>query len=491
MTHSLETIVSWAKRRAFVYPGSDIYGGLANAWDYGPYGAQLRKNILDAWWKFFVQKRPNIVGIDGALLMHPKVREASGHVGGFNDPLIDDKNTGERFRADKLIEDDLEKKRPDYDDDAALQAAISAKYGVNNLVPDSRSFETQYEYIVGEDIRNPNKKKEKADWTNVRAFSMMLATKLGVIEDDSAKVWLRPETAQAMFVNFRNVVDTTRLRLPFGLAQVGKAFRNEITPGNFLFRTREFEQMEIQMFVTDEMSEQQFQEFQDMSWEYWLQVIGLKQDNLRNRDHADDELAHYARAARDFEYKFPRGWGELQGIHDRTDFDVNQHQEHSSKDLQYSDPHTGQRFVPHVVELSMGLSRTILTVMLDAYDEETYTDSNGREQTRVVVRFAPNIAPVRFALFPLIKKDEDQVRIAHELFGRLAEDFVCEYDESGAIGKRYRRQDEIGTPYCITIDHDSVTDQTVTIRDRDSMQQVRIGIDELVALRGECAGLFG
>ncbi len=479
MTHKLETIVSWCKRRGIVYPGSDIYGGLANSWDYGPYGSLLRKNIYDQWWKFFVQEQPNIMGIDGAILMNPKVWEASGHVGGFYDPLIDDKKTGERFRADKIIEDHIEAKRKDHSEDEIL-AHIKKQYGVDNVVPDSWELTTQHQYIIEENIKNPNSKKD-ADWTDVRTFSLMLSTKLGVIEDDSAKVWMRPETAQAMFVNFKNVIDTTRARLPFGLAQIGKAFRNEITPGNFLFRTREFEQMEIQMFLRAEDAAHWYKKFEKMSWEFWTQRVGLNKDNLRNRDHASDELAHYASQARDFEYQYPWGWGELQGIHDRGDFDVSAHQEMSGKDMRYSDPYTGERFIPHVVELSMWLSRTVVTTLLDAYDEETYTDQNEREQTRVVARFNKNIAPIKYAILPLIKKDEKQVAIAHDIYKKLAENWMCEYDDGWAIGKRYRRQDEIGTPFCITVDHQTLDDGTVTIRHRDSMEQKRVSQDALAS----------
>lgn len=305
-----------------------------------------------------------------------------------------------------------------------------------------------------------------------------------MIEDDAAKVRLRPETAQAMFVNFRNVTDTTRLKLPFGLAQIGKAFRNEITPGNFLFRTREFEQMEIQMFLHADDASERFEKFQEMAWNFRTEKLGFDRDNLRLRDHADDELAHYASQARDFEFQYPRGRGELQGIHDRGNYDVSAHQEHSKKNLTYSDPFTGERYVPNVVELSMGLSRTILASMFDAYGEETYIDGNGKEQTRTVAHFDPKIAPVKYAILPLIKKDPDQVRIAEEIFADLTQNYVCEYDDGGAIGKRYRRQDEIGTPFCITVDHDSVTDGTVTIRHRDSMEQERVKVEELRKFMG-------
>lgn len=479
MTFSLDNIVAWAKRRGFVYPGSDIYGWLANAWDLGPYGSLLRKNIYDQWIKYFVQEQENIMLIDWALLMHPKVWEASGHVAGFNDPLIDDKKTWERFRADKLIEDDIAKnleKSNETDILKKIQTDIDAN--ISSIVADSRTNDQQYKYITWYKLKNPTSKKD-ADWTEIRKFSLMLATQLGVIENDSAKVRLRPETAQAMFVNFKNVIDTTRARLPFGLAQIWKAFRNEITPGNFLFRTREFEQMEIQMFVKPEESQEQFTKFVEQAWFFWKEIIWLKNENIRTRDHAKDELAHYARQARDYEFKFPRWRWELNWIHDRTDFDVKAHQEYSWKNLQYNDPITWQRYIPYVVELSMWLSRAILTVMTDAYDEEKYSDWNWNEQTRVVARFHKNIAPIKFAVIPLVKKDEEQVKMAKEIYKKLTQDYMCEFDDSGNIWKCYRRQDEIGTPYCITIDNQSVQDWTVTIRDRDSMKQRRIKADEI------------
>ncbi len=475
--HSLETIVSRAKRKWFVYPWSDIYGGLANAWDYGPYGVQLRKNILDAWWQFFVQEQVNIMGIDGAILMHPKVREASGHVWWFNDPLVDDKLTWERFRADKLIEDLIESMR-DWKEDVEILQYFVDTYKANNLTPDSWPLEQQHKVLVWEDIKNPSNKKS-AEWTDVRHFNLMLSTKLWVIEDESNKVWMRPETAQAMFVNFKNVIDTTRARLPFGLAQVWKAFRNEITPWNFLFRTKEFEQMEIQMFLAPADSDEWFQKFQDMSRDFWTNRIWINKENLRNRDHDDDELAHYAKQARDFEYHFPRWRWELQWIHDRTDFDVSAHQEHSGKNLMYNDPFTWERFIPHVVELSMWLSRTIVTTMLDAYAEEELTNTKWEKETRIVARFPFAIAPVKVAIFPLIKKDEQHVKISKDIFAELSRHFMVEYDESGAIGKRYRRQDEIGTPFCITVDNESAENGTVTIRHRDSMEQEVLKIDEL------------
>jgi len=480
MTFNLETIVSRAKRRGFVYPWSDIYGGLANAWDLGPYGSLLRKNIADQWIKYFVQEQENIMLIDGALLMHPKVWEASGHVSGFNDPLIDDKKTGERFRADKLIEDDIGHKLQTLSEDEVLKnIQKDVDKNISSIVADSWTNDQQYIYITGYKLKNPNNKKD-AEWTNIRKFSLMLATKLWVIEDDSAKVWLRPETAQAMFVNFKNVIDTTRARLPFGLAQIGKAFRNEITPGNFLFRTREFEQMEIQMFVKPEESEEQFTKFIEQAGYFWKEIIGLKEENMRTRDHGSDELAHYARQAKDYEFKFPRWRGELNGIHDRTDFDVKAHQEYSGKNLQYNDPMTGKRYIPYVIELSMGLSRAILTTMADAYDEEKYMDGNWAEQIRTVARFHKNIAPIKFAVIPLVKKDEKIVAMARDIFKKLSKEYMCEFDDSGSIGKSYRRQDEIGTPYCITVDYQSIEDGTITLRTRDDMKQIRIKPDEIV-----------
>lgn len=460
-----------------MYPWSDIYGGLANAWDYGPYGAQLRKNILDAWWKFFVQQQPEIMWIEWAILMHPSVWEASGHVWGFNDPLVDDKSTWERFRADKLIEDHIEGMRLDKSQEEILEY-FSSEYKASNLTPDSWTLEQQYQVLTWEKIHNPNSKKE-ADWTEVRHFNLMLSTKLGVIQDDSNKIWLRPETAQAMFVNFKNVIDTTRARLPFGLAQVWKAFRNEITPGNFLFRTKEFEQMEIQMFLTEEDSDIWYKKFEEMSREFWTKKIGINKEKLRNRDHDSDELAHYAKQARDFEYHFPWWWWELQGIHDRTNFDLWAHQEKSWKNLMYNDPYTWERFIPNVIELSMWLWRTIVTVMLDVYDEEEYTNGKWETETRTVARFPFAIAPVKVAIFPLIKKDEAQVTIAKDIYADLSQSLLVEYDDGGAIGKRYRRQDEIGTPFCITVDNDSTANGTVTIRERDSMEQSVVKIDEL------------
>lgn len=472
----LDTIVSRAKRRGFVYPGSDIYGGLANAWDYGPYGIQLKKNIQDLWWKTFIQQRPDMIGLDAQILMHPKTWEASGHTANFDDPLIDDKNTGERFRADKIIEDKIQ-------DAWYVVKDISWTYWITNLIPESRTFDQMKAFIVAEIPYNPNdkKQKKKAEWTDVRKFQMMFYTHQWVIHDEENKIWMRPETAQGIFVNFRNVLDTTRMRVPFGIWQVGKAFRNEITPGNFLYRTREFEQMEIEYFVedNDESAAVHYKQWQEESMKFWLETLQLTEANLRFREHEVDELSHYSKGTFDVEFNYPWWWGELQGIAWRGNFDLTQHQTHSGKSMQYSDPFTGDRYIPQVIEPSFGLSRTVLAVMFDCYDEETYTDGNGNEQTRVVTRFPEAIAPVKYAILPLIKKDEEQVRIAKELYVRLAVTSNVEYDDGWAIGKRYRRQDEIGTPWCITVDHTSVEDGTVTLRHRDTMEQTRVTLAEI------------
>jgi len=454
-----------------------------------------------------------MVGMDSQILMHPKVWEASGHVENFDDPLIDDKNTKERFRADKLIEEKIlnllkERRKKLWDDwnwektskevhivpwlrnmihndnfDNANQYVldnIKKKYWVSSLVSESRTFEQMYNFIVWERIKNPNSKRDP-NWTEVRKFEMMFYTYQGVIHDEENKIWLRPETAQGIFVNFKQVMDTTRMRLPFGIAQMGKAFRNEITPGNFLFRTREFEQMEIEYFVENdtEVGLKYLQKWKDDSEDWWLNKLWMNKEKIKFREHEKDELSHYSAGTFDVEYEYPRGRGELQGIAYRTDFDLKQHMEHSGKDLQYHDPVSGKRFVPHVIEPSFGLSRTVLAVMMDAYDEEKYVDGNEKEATRIVARFHKNIAPIKFAILPLIKKDEKQVGIAKKIFEDLSQNYMCEYDEGGAIGKRYRRQDEIGTPYCITVDYQSVDDGTVTVRDRDTMEQKRVKIGEL------------
>ncbi len=472
MTYNLETIVSWAKRKWFAYPGSDIYWWLANAWDLGPYWVEIKNNIEKVWWKFFVQKRPDVIWLDSQILMNPKVWEASGHVWWFSDPLVDCKKCKYRGRADQLIEEYIEKK------DLTLEK-INEKISVENTTPEAWTFEQQHSFLMEFNIKCP--KCGTCDWTAPKKFNLMFKTEQWVIEGEWTDIYLRPETAQWIFVNFRNIMDSNRVRIPFGIAQIGKAFRNEITPGNFMFRVREFYQMEIEFFVENDETEglKWLEERKNLSKTWWTQEVWIKEEKLSFREHDKDELAFYSKGTRDVEYKFPWGWGELQGIAYRTDYDLNQHIQHSGKDMQYSDPQSGKRYVPHCVEPSWGLTRAILTAMIDAYDEEKYTDQNWNEQTRTVARFHKNIAPIKFAILPLIKKDEQQVKIAKETFSKLAEDFMCEYDDAWAIGKRYRRQDEIGTPYCITVDQQSSEDWTVTLRDRDTMEQKRVKIEEL------------
>lgn len=514
----LDAIVAWAKRKGFVYPGSDIYWGLANAWDYGPYGSQLKKNISDAWRKFFVIERDDMVGFDTAILAHPQTWVASWHVGTFGDFLIDDKKTGQRFRPDKLIEDYLEhtkykiavdtlgekwaelmfnkitsqQREEKYkenlmntwfrDEKTKLFEQLQEKYlkenNIPNYVPESWWAEKMYSFITEKGIKNPDTKKD-ADRTPIRKFNLMLSTHLGVIEDDTSKVYMRPETCQSLFTNFRNLCDTTRVRIPFGMAQIGKSFRNEITPGQFLYRTREFEQMEIEYFVenNDEKAKEAFEMRKELSMHFRKEIIQFKSDNLRFREHEKDELSHYSRGTFDVEYNYPWWWGELQGIANRGDFDLTQHQNTSGKDLQYKDPYTGDRYLPYVIEPSFGLSRTVMAVMLDCYDEEEVKEGD----MRVVVRFPFAIAPVKYAVFPLMEKDEKMAELARKITHDLKKQWInVEYDGSGNIGKRYRRQDEIGTPYCITVDHDTINgDGLVTIRHRDSMAQERIAIADI------------
>lgn len=469
MWFSLETIVSWAKRKWFVYPNSEIYWGLANAWDFGPYWSLLKKNISDLWIKHFVQERDDIVFMDTAIIAHPTTWQASWHLASFADALIDDKNTGQRFRADKIIEDFFEKNREWLNDED-----LTKKLWVTNLSPESWGNEWMRDFIVKNIPNNPETWKP-ANWTECRNFNLMLDTHLWPVANDSSKVYMRPETCQSLFTNFRSILDSTRMRIPFWLAQTWKAFRNEITPGQFLYRTREFEQMEIEYFVENDENKamETYEQRKKDSMEYRTKVIEINPENLRFKDH--EKLAHYAAAAVDIEYKYPRWFGEIQGVHSRTDFDLKQHQDTSGKDMQYSDPFTGKRYIPRCVEASWWLGRSVMVTMLEFYDEENL--ENG--ESRVVVRFPKQLAPVKFAVLPLVKKDEKQVEIAEKIFKDLSKKFKCEYDDWGAIGKRYRRQDEIGTPFCITVDPQSVEDWTVTIRDRDSMQQKRVKIEEL------------
>lgn len=472
MEKSLETIVAWAKRRGFAYPGSDIYGGLANAWDLGPYGTEIKRNIEHIRWKYFIQERTDVIGLDSQILMNPKVWEASWHVGWFSDPLVDCKKCKARERADKLIEDYIHIKKLTLND-------INEKIWVDNITPEAWIFEQQTSFLNEYKIKCP--KCGSCDWTEPKKFNLMFKTQQGIVEWEGTDIYLRPETAQGIFVNFRNVLDTTRSRIPFGIAQIGKSFRNEITPGNFMFRVREFMQMEIEYFVENDEKKwlEAFEMWKDISKKRWKEEIGIKEEHMRFRDHDKDELSFYSKWTCDVEYLFPRGWWELQGIAYRTDYDLKQHMDHSGKDMQYNDPYTGKRYIPHCVEPSRWLTRAILTALIDAYDEEKYTDGNGNEQTRIVARFHKNVAPVKFAIIPLVKKDEKIVNFATDLYKKLGKQYMCEYDDSGNVGKCYRRQDEIGTPYCITVDYQTIEDGTVTIRDRDTMEQKRIQPEEI------------
>ncbi|MDD4351494.1 MAG: glycine--tRNA ligase [Candidatus Gracilibacteria bacterium] len=446
----MSELVSLCKRRGFIYPGSEIYGGLANTWDYGPNGAQLKKNIKDFWWKTFVENRADMLGLDTAILMHPRTWEASGHVGNFTDPLIDCKSCKERLRADKLLED---------------------KLGVEKVA--GKELKELSAMLKTEKIKCP--KCGNSDFTEARQFNLMFKTQQGVIEGEGDDIYLRPETAQGIFVNFKNILDTMRVKLPFGIAQIGKSFRNEITPGNFTYRTREFEQMEIEYFVKPGEEKKHFKEWKQAAMDFFL-ALGVKKENLRFRDHEAKELSHYSNATTDIEYQFPFGWGELMGIASRTDFDLKQHEEFSGKELKMLDPETNEKFVPYVVEPSFGMDRTVLITLLDAYCEE---EVEGEKRT--VLKLNPHLAPVKIAILPLVKKDELQ-KVAKEIEAFLRNKYTISYDETGSIGKRYRRQDEIGTPYCVTVDFDTIEkDQAVTVRDRDTMKQERIKIEDLEA----------
>jgi len=452
----MDKIVDLCKSKGFVYPGSEIYGGLANTWDYGPLGVELKNNIKRAWMKKFVQENKYNVGLDSAILMNPQTWVASGHIGGFSDPLMDCKECKTRHRADNLIED----------------------FDGTNVA--GWSNEQMMDYIKEKGITCPNCGKQ--NFTDIRQFNLMFKTFQGVTEDSKSELYLRPETAQGIFVNFANIQRTTRKKVPFGVAQVGKSFRNEITPGNFIFRVREFEQMELEFFCKPGT---------DLEWfDYWrsycknfLLSLGLKEENLRLRDHDKEELCFYSKATTDFEYLFPFGWGELWGVADRTDYDLTQHINTSGKSLEYFDPETNEKYIPYVIEPSLGVERLFLSIVTEAYDEEELvsTDKNGNEkkETRTVMHFHPALAPYKAAVLPLVKKLTPK---AEEVYDMLSKKFMVDFDEAGTIGKRYRRQDEIGTPFCITYDFDTLEkDNCVTVRDRDTMQQERVAIDDLVA----------
>jgi glycyl-tRNA synthetase len=448
----MEKITSLCKRKGFIFPGSEIYGGLANTWDYGPYGSQLKKNIKDHWWKYFIEDREDMLGIDSSILLNPKVWEASGHVGNFSDPLMDCKKCKERFRGDHLIENAL---------------------GVDTASKVMRNFEEILKTIIENDIRCPN--CNALDFTEPRAFNMMFKTHQGVIEETSNAIYLRPETAQGIFLNFKNVIQNSRARIPFGIGQTGKSFRNEITPGNFTFRTREFDQMEIEYFVkpgSQEEIKKTFEEWKEAS-RIWYMELGIDEKNMVYRDHDPKELSHYSTMTTDIEYNFPFGWGELQGIAYRGNFDLTQHEKFSGEDLKYRDPITNEKYLPHVIEPAWGLDRTVLAVLCEAFHEE---EIDG--ETRIVMKFKAEIAPIKVAIFPLMKKEELSKK-AKEVHETIRKKFNCEYDDSGTIGKRYRRQDEIGTPFCITIDFDTLENDTITVRDRDSLKQERIKISEI------------
>ncbi len=447
---TMDKIVALCKGRGYVYAGSEIYGGLSNTWDYGPLGVEYKNNVKKAWWKKFVTESPYNVGLDCAILMNPQVWVASGHVGGFSDPLMDCKECKARHRADKLIEDFCHEKGED-------------------IVVDGWSNEEMLKYIDENGINCPDCGKH--NFTDIRKFNLMFKTFQGVTEDAKAEIYLRPETAQGIFVNFKNVARTSRKKVPFGIAQVGKSFRNEITPGNFIFRTREFEQMELEFFCKPGTDLEWFKYWKDYCRDFLL-TLGMKEENIRLRDHSPEELSHYSNATTDIEFMFPFGWGELWGIADRTDFDLTQHQNHSGESMEYIDQITNERYVPYVVEPSLGADRVALAFLCEAYDEEEV----GEGDVRTVLRLHPALAPVKAAVLPLSKKLGEK---ADEVYQKLIKKYNCEYDDAGSIGKRYRRQDEIGTPVCITIDFDTLEDESVTVRDRDTMEQKRIKIDEL------------
>ncbi|MEG0313853.1 MAG: glycine--tRNA ligase [Erysipelotrichaceae bacterium] len=444
-----ETVVAHMKNSGFVFQGSEIYGGLSNTWDFGPLGVELKNNIKSAWWQKFIQESPYNVGIQSAILMNPQVWVASGHVGGFSDPLMDCRNCNTRHRADKLIED----------------------FSKGEVNPGGWTNEQMMDYIKENKIACPDCGSH--DFTDIKQFNLMFKTFQGVVEDAKSAIHLRPETAQGMFVNFKNVQRTMRRKLPFGIGQVGKSFRNEITPGNFIFRTREFEQMELEFFCKPGTDLEWYAYYKDYCANF-LTTLGVKKENIRLREHEQKELSHYSNGTCDIEYSFSFGWGEIWGIADRTDFDLNAHQTTSKKSLEYQDPETNEKYLAYCIEPSVGVERMMLAFMCDAYDEEVINEKD----TRTVLRLHPYLAPIKACIMPLSKVLSAK---AMEVFAKCSPNFNCEFDEAGSIGKRYRRQDAIGTPFCITYDFDSETDQSVTVRNRDTMEQERIKIEELVS----------
>ncbi len=451
MEKSMDKIVNLCKSRGFVFAGSEIYGGLSNSWDYGPLGSELKKNIKDAWWQKFIKENKHNVGVDCAIIMNPQVWVTTGHVGGFSDPLIDCKSCKTRHRADKLIEE------------------WSFQNGEQISGLDGWSNEELIDYIKKNNIACPD--CGKTDFTDIRKFNLMFKTSIGVTEDAKSEVYLRPETAQGMFVNFKNVLRTTRSKMPMGIGQMGRSFRNEITPGNFIFRTREFEQMELEFFCKPGTDLEWYEYWKEFC-KNWLISIGIKEENLRMREHSKEELSFYSKGTTDIEYLFPFGWGELWGIADRTDYDLSRHMEASKEDLTYLDPETNEKYVPYCVEPAVGVDRVFLVTLCDAYDEQEIAEGD----VRTVLHLHPALAPFKAAVLPLSKKLSAK---ATEVYDELSKRFNIEYDEAGSIGKRYRREDEIGTPYCITIDFDTLEDNAVTVRDRDTMEQVRMPIADL------------
>ena len=469
---SLDKIVSLSKSRGFIFQSSEIYGGLAAVYDYGPLGVELKRRLNQAWWTAMTQKNDNIVGIDAAILMHPKVWKASGHVDGFSDPMIDDKASKRRYRADMLIEDHIMKLESAGETERAeeLQQLLDTSGTRKSLTEDL------YDIIIEEKIQGPD--SGAFDWTEVRQFNLMFDTQFGATASgEDSKVYLRPETAQGIFVNFPNVLNTARQQIPFGIAQVGKAFRNEVVARQFIFRMREFEQMEMQYFVKPGEDNQWYDTWKHDRLE-WHKSIGIREKNLRYMDHPEDKLAHYAKSAVDVQYKFPFGWQEVEGIHNRTDFDLSQHQEFSGKKVEYFDPQTQERYVPFVIETSIGLDRCVLMTLCDAYREEEITDDKGKTETRIVMKLHPKLAPITAGIFPLMKKPELMEK-ARMIQNELSDSYKVLFDEKGSIGKRYRRLDEAGTPYCITVDFETLDDNAVTVRHRDTMEQERVSIDAL------------
>ncbi len=452
-TVSLDKIVSLTKRRGFIYPSSEIYGGLANAYDYGPLGVELLRNIRNAWWKKFIHKRRDMIGIDSQIILHPRTWEASGHVGSFSDAVVEDTVTQKRYRADHLIED-----------------WVRGKAEYVNLVVEDMTVDEMAEFIKKQDVKSP----EGNPLTAPKKFNLLMETHLGTLVGQKDTAYLRGETAQGIFSNFKNILDTTRVKIPFGIGQIGKSFRNEITLGQYIFRTFEFEQAEIEYFFNPEKQDwhQLMENWKNDMWSFITEDLGIRKENLRWRQHTDKERSHYSRDTYDLDYQFPFGWKELWGVAYRTDYDLKQHMEFSGQDLRYTDPHTQEKYIPHVIEPAIGLNRALFMVLSDAYTEE---------ENRTVLRLKPELAPFTVAVFPLVANKEDLVSKADEVFALLSAEYPTYWDDRGNIGKRYRYQDEIGTPYCVTVDYDSLTDHTVTIRNRDTMQQERVPIDSLLA----------